>query len=120
MTVVQHGGDSQAALFDAAALHRLVEVRVDRGYRAVGPTLRDHAIALAELGSASDLPRGRGVPEHGIVVSGKPMYLTQGRDSGDLMIKEHEEHIRALARLTWADRNFVGLGCQGLIRQTSK
>jgi ferredoxin len=56
-----YGGDSQAALFDGAGLHRLVEVLIDRGYRVVGPTLRDNAIVLAELESASDLPRGWGV-----------------------------------------------------------
>ncbi|WP_156685567.1 4Fe-4S dicluster domain-containing protein [Mycobacterium sp. Marseille-P9652] len=49
------------ALCDAGALHRLVEVLIERGYRVVGPTLRDNAIVLDELESASDLPRGWGV-----------------------------------------------------------
>ncbi|QUR67873.1 4Fe-4S dicluster domain-containing protein [Mycobacterium spongiae] len=53
--------DSTVALFDAAALHRLVDVLVDKGYRVVGPTLRDNAIVLAELESAAELPRGWGV-----------------------------------------------------------
>jgi ferredoxin len=48
-------------LFDAAALHRLVEVLIERGYRVVGPTLRDNAIVLDEIESAADLPRGWGV-----------------------------------------------------------
>ncbi|BBX65792.1 4Fe-4S ferredoxin [Mycobacterium saskatchewanense] len=52
---------SDAAVFDAAALHRLVEVLMERGYRVVGPTLRDNAIVLDELESAGDLPRGWGV-----------------------------------------------------------
>ncbi|SOX54398.1 4Fe-4S ferredoxin [Mycobacterium ahvazicum] len=55
------GEDSQVAVFDAAALHRLVEVLIERGYRVIGPTLRDDAIVLAELESANDLPRGWGV-----------------------------------------------------------
>src|ERR1700751_2482620 len=52
---------SDVALFDVAALYRLVEVLIERGYRVVGPTLRDNAIVLAELESAGDLPRGWGV-----------------------------------------------------------
>ncbi len=53
--------NQQAAWLDATALHRLVEVLIERGYRVVGPTLRDNAIVLAELESADDLPRGWGV-----------------------------------------------------------
>ncbi len=49
------------AMLNAAGLHRLVEVLIERGYRVVGPTLRDNAIVLAELDSADDLPRGWGV-----------------------------------------------------------
>ena len=48
-------------MLDTAGLHRLVEVLIERGYRVVGPTLRDNAIVLAELESAGDLPRGWGV-----------------------------------------------------------
>ena len=55
------GEGSDAALLDMAGLHRLVEVLIERGYRVVGPTLRDNAIVLAELESAGDLPRGWGV-----------------------------------------------------------
>ncbi|OCB45659.1 4Fe-4S ferredoxin [Mycobacterium malmoense] len=50
-----------AAAFDAAGLHCLVEVLIERGYRVIGPTLRDSAIVLDELQSAADLPRGWGV-----------------------------------------------------------
>jgi ferredoxin len=53
--------NSDAAVFDAGALHRLVAVLIDRGYRVVGPTVRDSAIVLAELDSAEDLPSGWGV-----------------------------------------------------------
>src|SRR6201997_594531 len=56
-----HGEDPNAALLDTAGLHRLVEVLIERGYRVVGPTLRDNAMVLAELESAEDLPRGWGV-----------------------------------------------------------
>lgn len=54
-------GTHPAALLDTAGLHRLVDVLIERGYRVVGPTLRDSAIVLAELGSADDLPNGWGV-----------------------------------------------------------
>src|ERR1700758_1691351 len=56
-----HGEDPNAALLDTAGLRRLVEVLIERGYRVIGPTLRDNAIVLAELESAADLPRGWGV-----------------------------------------------------------
>jgi len=61
VSVSGYGEDSEVALFDAAALDRLVEVLIERGYRVVGPTLRDNAIVLDELESAADLPRGWGV-----------------------------------------------------------
>ncbi len=56
-----YGEDSGVAWLAAAGLHRLVEVLIERGYRVIGPTLRDTAIVLAELESAADLPRGWGV-----------------------------------------------------------
>lgn len=55
------GGEVGAQLLDTAGLHRLVDVLTERGYRVIGPTVRDNAIVLAELQSASDLPRGWGV-----------------------------------------------------------
>ncbi|MBX9982658.1 4Fe-4S dicluster domain-containing protein [Mycobacterium sp.] len=55
------GGDVGAGLLDTAGLHGLVDVLRERGYRVIGPTLRDNAIVLAELQSASELPRGWGV-----------------------------------------------------------
>lgn len=55
------GGDVGARLLDTAGLHRLVDVLTEHGYRVIGPTVRDNAIVLAELQSASDLPRGWGV-----------------------------------------------------------
>lgn len=59
--MTRHGEDSKAVLLDTVGLHRLVEVLIQRGYRVIGPTLRDNAIVLAELDSADDLPRGWGV-----------------------------------------------------------
>lgn len=56
-----YGEGSDVALLDAAALHRLVEVLIGRGYHVIGPTLRDNAIVLDELSSAAELPRGWGV-----------------------------------------------------------
>jgi ferredoxin len=61
VSVSGDGEHRRVASFDAAGLHRLVEVLIERGYRVVGPTLRDNAIVLAELQSADDLPRGWGV-----------------------------------------------------------
>jgi hypothetical protein len=61
VSMSENGEASGVAVFDAAALRRLVEVLIERGYRVIGPTLRDNAIVLAELESAADLPRGWGV-----------------------------------------------------------
>ena len=74
--VIGNGEDSHLGLFGPAELHRLVEVLIERGYRVVGPTLRDNAIELAELESADDLPYGWGVdvsPGH---------YRVRQRDDG--------------------------------------
>jgi len=59
--MTRDGGDVSAGLLDTAGLHRLVEVLIERGYRVIGPTMRDNAIVLAELQSAGELPRGWGV-----------------------------------------------------------
>lgn len=42
-------------------LHDLIEELQRRGFRVVGPTLRDNAIVLAEIDSAAQLPYGWGV-----------------------------------------------------------
>ncbi|WP_233211337.1 4Fe-4S dicluster domain-containing protein [Mycobacterium sp. shizuoka-1] len=52
---------SDAMVLDGTGLHCLVDELRSRGYRVVGPTLRDNAIVLAELDSADDLPHGWGV-----------------------------------------------------------
>jgi ferredoxin len=54
-------GDRTATVFDTAGMEHLVAALSERGYRVVGPTLRDNAIVLAELESSDDLPRGWGV-----------------------------------------------------------
>ncbi|MFZ0718446.1 MAG: 4Fe-4S ferredoxin, partial [Mycobacterium sp.] len=61
MSMSGHGEGPDAALLDTAGLQRLIEVLIERGYRVVGPALRDNAIVLAELETARDLPRGWGV-----------------------------------------------------------
>jgi Fe-S-cluster-containing hydrogenase component 2 len=48
-------------LMDAAALGPLFTSLRDAGFSVIGPTVRDGAIVLAELGSAADLPFGWGV-----------------------------------------------------------
>ena len=53
--------DATSAVLDTAGLDCLVDVLIERGYRVIGPTVRDNAIVLAELESAQDLPSGWGV-----------------------------------------------------------
>jgi sulfhydrogenase subunit beta (sulfur reductase) len=50
-----------ALLLEAADLDRLHGALRAAGYRVIGPTVRDGAIVLSELGSAADLPFGWGV-----------------------------------------------------------
>jgi ferredoxin len=57
-TAAPEGG---ALLLEAADLGRLYAALRDAGYRVIGPTVRDEAIILDELGSADDLPFGWGV-----------------------------------------------------------
>jgi sulfhydrogenase subunit beta (sulfur reductase) len=45
-------------VLEGGCFRQLLEVLRAKGYRLVGPTLRDGAVAYAELGSAEDLPRG--------------------------------------------------------------
>jgi ferredoxin len=49
------------ALIEVTALGQLFGSLHDAGYAVIGPTVRDDAIVLDELGSASDLPFGWGV-----------------------------------------------------------
>jgi ferredoxin len=53
--------DSGALLMEASALGALHAALRAAGYRVIGPTVRDGAIALDELESAGDLPFGWGV-----------------------------------------------------------
>jgi ferredoxin len=46
---------------DAAGLTPLLAALQDGGYQVIGPTVRDGAIVVSELGSAADLPYGWGV-----------------------------------------------------------
>ncbi|MCE5288587.1 MAG: 4Fe-4S ferredoxin, partial [Nocardiaceae bacterium] len=50
-----------SAVLDRAGLDGLVGVLIKLGYRVIGPTVRDSAIVLAELGSGAELPAGWGV-----------------------------------------------------------
>ena len=54
-------GVPEAAVIAADALPVLFGVLQELGYTVVGPTVRDGAIVLAELGSAAELPYGWGV-----------------------------------------------------------
>ena len=44
-----------------AGLDELIDVLRARGYRVIGPTVRDNAIVLDELSSGAELPDGWGV-----------------------------------------------------------
>lgn len=48
-------------VIDRAGLDRLVDVLRERGYRVIGPQVRDNAIVLDELDSGAQLPAGWGV-----------------------------------------------------------
>lgn len=64
------------AILDRAGLDALIQVLAGRGYRVVGPTVRDDAIVLAELHSADQLPQGWGVH------TAPGTYRLQRRDDG--------------------------------------
>jgi len=49
-----------AVILDQLGLQTLIDVLSDRGYRVLGPTVRDGAIVLAEIRTLDDLPRGFG------------------------------------------------------------
>jgi ferredoxin len=49
------------SVLNRQGLNALVDVLAARGYRVVGPTVRDDAIVLAELASGAELPDGWGV-----------------------------------------------------------
>jgi sulfhydrogenase subunit beta (sulfur reductase) len=50
-----------SAVIGRVGLGALIDVLKDRGYTVIGPTVRDNAIVLAEIGSADELPFGVGV-----------------------------------------------------------
>ena len=52
---------AQPLVLTRAGLDRLVAALIEDGYLVVGPTVRDGAIVLEELGSAAALPAGWGV-----------------------------------------------------------
>lgn len=52
---------SVGGVIDSAGLDALIRALAARGYRVIGPTLRDNAIVLAEIAGVDDLPHGWGV-----------------------------------------------------------
>src|SRR5690349_18915698 len=54
-------GPEQPVVIEAAGLAALFDALHARGYTVVGPTVRDGAIVVSELASASSLPYGWGV-----------------------------------------------------------
>ena len=63
-------------VLDWTGLTGLVETLTAKGYRVIGPTVRDGAIVLAELDSAAQLPAGQGVE------TGPGFYRLRSRDDG--------------------------------------
>ena len=49
---------NQQAILSINALQALVEALKGRGYRVVGPTVRDQAIVYDDIASLADLPKG--------------------------------------------------------------
>jgi sulfhydrogenase subunit beta (sulfur reductase) len=54
------GGLAEGAVISLEGLDQLVLVLRDRGFRVLGPTVRDGAVVYAELAAAADLPIGWG------------------------------------------------------------
>jgi len=50
--------DKQPFVIDSTCFQQLIDVLRGRGYRVIGPTVRDDAITYDEIGSVSDLPIG--------------------------------------------------------------
>ncbi len=48
----------ERAVIDVAGLDHLIRLLRERGWRVVGPTIRDEAIVLGDVSSVGDLPRG--------------------------------------------------------------
>jgi sulfhydrogenase subunit beta (sulfur reductase) len=63
-------------LVERADLHALFDALIRRGYRVVGPTVRDGAIVNAEIFSVSDLPDG----------------LTAVQEGGSYRIEQRKDH----------------------------
>ena len=55
---VPHGGSRQARLA-VGETERLIQLLANRGYRIIGPTVRDGAIVYDEIESLGDLPQGQ-------------------------------------------------------------
>lgn len=49
------------AVLSRSGLDELIAILIAEGYRVIGPTVRDDAIVLAEIGSGAQLPSGWGV-----------------------------------------------------------
>lgn len=47
-----------ATTLDGTGLDQLISILTERGYRVIGPTVRDNAIVLDEIDSVRRLPAG--------------------------------------------------------------
>src|SRR5690349_11316170 len=52
------GSTPESRVLPRAGFDSLLEALKSRGYRLIGPTIRDRAIVYEELGSSADLPVG--------------------------------------------------------------
>jgi ferredoxin len=74
---LRHGSvEFVTSVLNRQGLDALVDALAARGYRVIGPTVRDDAIVLAELSSGADLPDGWGVEV------GPGSYRLHRRDDG--------------------------------------
>ncbi len=56
--VAEHGDQQPSAVITRAGLDRLFAALARRGFKVIGPTVRDQAILYEEISSTADLPEG--------------------------------------------------------------
>jgi hypothetical protein len=101
---------ADAVAVDIADLAALFEALKRRGYELIGPTLRDGAIAHAELTSIDDLPAGWTDLQDG------GRYRLERRDDGAFYgyaVGQHFSFRKALAQI-------FGVGCCALSGSSSR
>jgi sulfhydrogenase subunit beta (sulfur reductase) len=98
------GEEHEPVLFDAGALPMFLDALHARGYTVMGPTVRDGAVMIDELSSASQLPYGWGVDTEAgrYRLRARPDTAAFGHSAGPQSWKDVLHPARA--RLWSADR----------------